>query len=195
MRVKLFVLTLFVWNLTTGAAIAGQRGGQQGPPPPLRITSKDITDGQPLAAKFTCAAGDDAVSPSLQFVQPPRDTLSLALIVHDMEPRPQKKVDDILHWMVWNIPATATGFPQGVPTTTQDLPDGSHQSNGSDGPSFGYRPPCPPQNVAVPHHYAFELFALDTKLNLPANASRADLMKAMDGHISAHATIVAPYNR
>jgi hypothetical protein len=47
----------------------------------------------------------------------------------------------------------------------------------------------------VAHHYAFELFALDQKLDLPANATRADVMKAMDGHIAGHASLVAPFNR
>jgi hypothetical protein len=47
----------------------------------------------------------------------------------------------------------------------------------------------------VAHHYAFELFALDTKLDLPATATRADVMKAMDGHVTGHASIVVPYNR
>ena len=56
-------------------------------------------------------------------------------------------------------------------------------------------PPCPPQDVPVAHHYAFELFALDQKLDLPATATRADVLRAMDGHITGHATIVAPFNR
>lgn len=173
----------------------GPGGG--GPPPPLRLMSGDVTDGTQLAAKFTCAAGADAMSPGLRWVQAPRETASFVLIVHDMEPRPRKGNDDILHWMVWNLPATANQLPQGIPSNIAELPDGSYQTNGNPGQGgiTGYRPPCPPPNVPVPHHYAFELFALDTKLNLPPPATRADVMKAMDGHISAHASIVAPYNR
>jgi Raf kinase inhibitor-like YbhB/YbcL family protein len=178
----------------------GGQGGQRAaapPPPPLRLTSADIADGKPIAAKFTCAAGPDAVSPALQWSQVPRGTASFTLIVHDMEPRPRKGVDDILHWMVWNMPATANQLPAGVSAASGDLPDGSHQTNGfaGQGGNFGYRPPCPPQDVPVAHHYAFELFALDQKLDLPAPATRADLLKAMDGHIAGHATIVAPFNR
>jgi len=174
----------------------GQRGAA-GPPPPMRLVSTDISDGKMLAAKYTCAAGADAVSPALQWMQPPRATASFALIVHDMEPRPRKGVDDILHWMVWNMPAGANSLPENVSPASADLPDGSHQTNGNTGQggNFGYRPPCPPQDVPVAHHYAFELFALDQKLDLPANATRADVMKAMDGHIAGHATLVAPFNR
>ena len=182
------------------AAQGGGQGGQRAagaPPPPMRLVSTDISDGKQIAGKFTCAAGPEAVSPALQWMQPPRGTESFALIVHDMEPRPRKGVDDILHWMVWNMPASANQLPEGVSPATADLPDGSHQTNGfaGQGGNFGYRPPCPPQDVPVAHHYAFEIFALDQKLDLPAAATRADLLKAMDGHIAGHATLVAPFNR
>ena len=182
------------------AAQGGGQGGQRAagaPPPPMRLVSADISDGKPIAGKFTCAAGPEAVSPALQWMQPPRGTESFALIVHDMEPRPRKGVDDILHWMVWNMPATANQLPEGVSPASADLPDGSHQTNGfaGQGGNFGYRPPCPPQDVPVAHHYAFEIFALDQKLDLPAAATRADLLKAMDGHIAGHAALVAPFNR
>jgi Raf kinase inhibitor-like YbhB/YbcL family protein len=183
-------------NPAPGAAMpAAQRTAAA--PPPLVLKSTDVADGKMLPAKFTCAAGNDAVSPALQWMQPPRGTATFALIVHDMEPRPRKGVDDILHWMVWNMPPTANSLPGGVSPASADLPDGSHQTNGNagQGGNFGYRPPCPPQDVPVAHHYAFELFALDEKLDLPANATRADLMKAMDGHIAGHASLVAPFNR
>ena len=176
---------------------AGARGRGGAPPPPFRIMSPDLVDGSLLPQQFTCAAGTEAVSPPLQWMNAPRGTVSFALIVHDMEPRPQKKLDDILHWMVWNIPATATKFPQGIPSNTADLPDGSHQANGNPGQGgiTGYLPPCPPQNVPLPHHYAFDMFALDTKVDLPETATRADLMKVMDGHILGHASLVVPFNR
>ena len=179
-----------------GAPPAGP-GGRGGAPPPFRIMSPDMVDGSLLPQQFTCAAGTEAVSPPLQWMDAPRGTRSFALIVHDMEPRPQKKLDDILHWMVWNIPATATKFPQGVPSNTADLPDGSHQTNGNPGQGgiIGYLPPCPPQNVPLLHHYAFDMFALDTKVDLPETATRADVMKGMDGHILGHDSLVVPFNR
>jgi len=207
-----------------GAPPAGQ-AGRGGPPPapPLRLMSPDLTDGVKLADKFGCAAGNDAVSPAIQWSQPGRDTVTLALIVHDMEGHPRKGTDDILHWMVWNIPSTATGLPEGISTANYELPDGSYQTNGfvaqvpaagaggrggaggqgapggqaapPQPPNFGYRAPCPPQNVPVAHHYAFEVFGVDMRLDLPPTATRADVMKAMDGHVTGHASIVVPYNR
>jgi Raf kinase inhibitor-like YbhB/YbcL family protein len=224
MRGRLVLLTSAAFLMSIGIAAAqggapavgGRGGAAQAPPPPLKMTSPDITDGSKLADKFACAAGNDAVSPALQWMQAPRDTMTFALIVHDMEGHPRKGTDDILHWMVWNLAATSTGLPQGISPASADLPDGSHQTNGfaapaapaggaagqggqggqpAQPPNLGYRPPCPPQNVAVAHHYSFELFALDTRLDLPATATRADVMKAMDGHVSGHASIVVPYNR
>jgi Raf kinase inhibitor-like YbhB/YbcL family protein len=193
-------LVAFAQNAPAGGPAAPAAGGQRpaaAAPPPMRLLSADISDGKPLAGKYTCSAGTDAVSPALQWMQAPRGTASFTLIVHDMEPRPRKGVDDILHWMVWNMPAGANSLPGGVSSASADLPDGSHQTNGNagQGGNFGYRPPCPPQDVPVAHHYAFELFALDEKLDLPANATRADVMKAMDGHIAGHASLVAPFNR
>jgi Raf kinase inhibitor-like YbhB/YbcL family protein len=184
-------------NAPMPAAAPGAPAAQRQAPPPLRLMSTDITDGKQLPGKFTCSAGNDAISPGLQWVQPPRGTMSFALIVHDMEPRPRKGNDDILHWMVWNMPAIANSLPAGVSPASGDLPDGSHQTNGNagQGGNFGYRPPCPPQDVPVAHHYAFELYALDQMMDLPDKATRADLMKAMDGHIAGHASLVAPFNR
>lgn len=203
-----------------GAPPAGQ-AGRGGPPPapPLRLMSPDLTDGSKLADKFGCAAGNDAISPAIQWSQPSRDSVTFVLVLHDMEGHPRKGVDDILHWMVWNIPSTATGLPEGISPANYELPDGSYQTNGfvaqppaaaggrggaggqggqaapAQPPNFGYRPPCPPQNVPVAHHYAFELFAVDMRLDLPPTATRADVMKAIDGHITGHASIVVAYNR
>jgi Raf kinase inhibitor-like YbhB/YbcL family protein len=181
-----------------GGQGAGGRGGGA-PAAPFRLMSPAFADGATLPAKYTCSAGQDAVSPPLRWMNAPnaRTMLTFALIVHDMEPRPAKGIDDILHWMVWNIPAVAAGFPEGVSPATSDVPDGSHQTNGNPGQDgiTGYRPPCPPQNVDLPHHYAFELFALDIRPDLPLTATRSDLLKAMDGHVVAHASIIAPFSR
>ena len=171
-------------------------GGGRGPqPPPFAVASNSMADGSFLAAKYTCTAGAEAVSPQLRWMNAPRDTISFVVITHDMEPRPRKGVDDILHWMVWNIPATATQLPEAVASNTQQLPDGSTQTNGNPGQggNSGYRPPCPPAGPS--HHYAFELYAVDQKLDLPPTATRADVMKAIDGHISAHAALIVPYHQ
>jgi Raf kinase inhibitor-like YbhB/YbcL family protein len=178
-----------------GQGAGGQGGGRGQQPPPFAMMSTAMADGSFLAVKYTCTAGPAAVSPDLHWMNSPRDTASFVLIVHDMEPRPRKGLDDILHWMVWNIASTATQIPEAIPSDTQLLPDGSMQTNGNPGQggNTGYRPPCPPAGPS--HHYAFELFALDQKVDVPGTATRADVLKAMDGHILAHAALVVPYHQ
>jgi Raf kinase inhibitor-like YbhB/YbcL family protein len=157
--------------------------------------SNAMTDGSFLAVRYTCTAGQAAVSPDLHWMNAPRDTTGFVLIVHDMEPRPRKGVDDILHWIVWNIAPTATQLPEAIPNNTQQLPEGSVQTNGNPGQggNVGYGPPCPPAGPS--HHYAFEVFAVDQRLDLPETATRADVLKAIDGHILAHAALIAPYHQ
>lgn len=176
-----------------GRGGAGARGGAARPPG-LHLTSTAFADSTPLNAKYTCSAGDAAVSPPLAWANPPMGTVSYTMILHDMDPRPRRGIEDILHWMVWNIPATTTMLPEHVANTSATLPDGSMQSNGNaQGPNFGFRPPCPP--AGPPHHYAFELFALDTKTELPATATRDEVTKAMDGHVLGHSVLIGLYNR
>jgi Raf kinase inhibitor-like YbhB/YbcL family protein len=89
-----------------------------------------------------------------------------------------KGVMDVTHWTFWNVPATSTSVAAGVKPDSS--PDGIVQGKNIRNVN-GYQPPCPPPG-ATPHHYIFEIYALDTKLDLPAGSPRADLLKAMDGH-------------
>ena len=90
--------------------------------------------------------------------------MSFALIFHDTDAAPGKGAMDVTHWILWNIPASATQLPAGVQPDAS--PDGIEQGKNIRGVN-GYQPPCPPVG-ARPHHYIFELYALDTKLDLPA---------------------------
>ena len=120
----------------------------------------------------------------------PEGTAAFVLILYDMESRPREgNFNGFLHWMVWNLPGNATGLPEGVSPASAELPDSSRQTNGrpSEG-NFGYR-----GSSAGPgdtHHYLFELFALDQKINLPPNPARVDAQKAMEGHIVGHAILI-----
>ena len=114
--------------------------------------------------------------------------------MHDLEVARNKTTDDQLHWLVWNIPGTATGLPEGVPQGA-DRPDGSHQVSAS-GPV--YRGPGAPAN-GPPHHYTFEIFALDTKLDVTAAVdafeTRANIMKAIQGHVLGRAVLMGLFRR
>ncbi len=162
---------------------------------PLKFTSPAFGDGELIPTKYTCAAGSAPVSPPLQWRNTPKGTISFALMAHDLESNPQKSVEDGLQWMIWNIPALATELPEGVPSATADLPDGSQQSNGgvtSDGRP-GYRGPCvPPPHIR--HHCVYELFALDQRLDLQRGTTRSNLQRAMDGHVVGHAVLIGFVN-
>ena len=169
----------------------GGRGGGRGPQaPPLLMTIPGFADGSTVPVKFTCSAQPAAVSPEVQWSQVPPGTQSFMLLLHDPEPRPAKGLTDITHWLIWNVPGTAKGLPEGVPAGT--LPVGSHQLKGNR-PAGMYNGPCAPPGPN--HHYTWELYALDTKLDLPEEATRADVMKAADGHILGAAIWIGLYHR
>lgn len=181
-----------------GGAAGGQGGGGgrgRGPAgPPFTISSSTLTNLQILPAKYGCAATPPNVSPPLSWSNAPAATQSFALLVQNMEPRPMRGVQPFPHWWIWNIPATATSLPEGVPNTGE-LPDGSRQTPSQvSGATITYRSPCPPAPQV--HHYAFDLYALDAKLDtLASGASRDDLNKAMDGHVVGHAVMVIPFHQ
>src|SRR5438128_11364918 len=171
-------------------------GGRGGPAtPPLIMTTTAWEDGGVIPDKYTMAAGASAVSPELKWSQVPAGTQSFALLMHDPEPVLNKGSKmDITHWLIWNIPGTSTGLAEGV--AQGELPDGSRQvslrANAYMGPGAGPGPY---------HHYTFELYALDTKLEVPqgtpqeAAASRTAVVNAMHGHVLGKAVLVARFHR
>jgi Raf kinase inhibitor-like YbhB/YbcL family protein len=183
---------LFWTALLAGAAsvFAQDNAKKAAPPPPLMMMIPDLKDGTELPVKFSCSNAPSGVSPHIQWTNTPPGTQSFAILLHDPEPRPQKSVIDITHWFIYNIPANVTELPEGVPNG--DLPNGAKQLKGVRG-FAGYFGPCAPP--ALYHHYTFELYALDSKIDLGADATRADAMKAIDGHILGSAIFVQLFKR
>ena len=190
MRTNWMKVLGFSLLLGTGAArLAAQQQTPQ-PPSKFKMTTSAYFDTDWIPVQYTCGVSD-ASSPGVEWSNPPSGTMSLALIFHDTDAAPGKGAMDVTHWILWNIPASAMELPPGVqPDTT---PDGIQQGKNIRGVN-GYQPPCPPPG-AMPHHYVFELYALDTKLDLPAGSSRADLLKAMDGHVLGKASIVGIFRQ
>jgi Raf kinase inhibitor-like YbhB/YbcL family protein len=149
------------------------------------VSSPSFTNGGEIAKKFTCDATD--VSPQLVWTEPPAGTKALALLVDD----PDAPVGNWTHWVLWNLPPTSRGLPEGVSKTAK-LPDGSEQGM-NDFHRTGYNGPCPP--AGKPHRYYFKLFALDGKLELEAGAGKRELEAAMKGHILGHAEWMGRYKR
>ena len=177
-----------------GQGRGGGGGGGRGGAPPLLMTTTAFEDGAVIPDKFT-QASQNAVSPELKWSQVPMGTQSFVLLMHDPEPVLNKSSKtDILHWLVWNIPATSTGLPEGYQQGEQS--DGTRQLSlrgaGYMGPGAGPGPY---------HHYTFELYALDTKLEVPqgtpqeAAATRTAIVNAMDGHVLGKAVLVGRFHR
>jgi Raf kinase inhibitor-like YbhB/YbcL family protein len=173
----------------------GRRGGGQGAAaaPPMTLTSSAFESGSRGPAKFACSADPANVSPPLEWSNVPEGTRSLALIMIDLNYRPQRGVQPFLHWMVWNIPPSAKSLPEGVPASSP-LDNGAIQylAKGRGG-VVGYRSPCPPAGAV--HHYVFQLFALDTKLDLPATASHDEVELAMAKHVLGQGILVGRFGR
>jgi len=167
----------------------GGKGKGGGIPAPLVLKVADYADGSAMPAKSGCANGNMAVSPKIDWSGAPAGTMSFALILHDTDV--DINGEDVLHWAIFNIPATAAGLPEKV-ANTPELPDGSRQLNNI-GRSPGFFGPCPPAPTV--HHYIIEAYALDTKLDVPATGTRADLMAAMKGHVRAKGTYVGTYKQ
>jgi len=190
------VATVTVIGANAAQDPAAGRGGQRaagGPPAPaMTLKTTAFADGGQIPAKYTQAG--EQVSPALTWTNTPPNTASFVLHMHDLEVARNRTTDDQVHWLVWNIPASATGLPEGVPQGA-DLKDGSHQISAS-GPV--YRGPGAPATGPM-HHYTFEIYALDTKLDVPAAAdafeTRTNVMKAMQGHILGKAVYMGLFHR
>src|ERR1700739_1584646 len=176
-----------------GSALAKPQAQQAAAPavPGLTLTSPDFEDGSIIPAKFT-QSSPSPVSPKLQWSNVPPNTASFVLITHDPDVAIDKKAGDVLHWMAFNIPGSARELPEGVPTDAKlahgTIPVKDPRRAG------GFLGPGAPA-VGPYHHYTFELFALDTKLDLGPDATRADVLAAMDGHILGKGVLVGRFHR
>jgi Raf kinase inhibitor-like YbhB/YbcL family protein len=158
----------------------------------LIMTITAFGDGSDIPPKYTQSG--DQTSPPISWINIPAGTITFLLHMHDVENSRNRTTDDQLHWLVWNIPGSATGLPEGVPKGAQ-LQNGAYQISAS---GAMYRGPGAP--AADPrHHYVFELFALDIKIgpktmNDPFQ-TRTNIMKAIQGHILGKAVYVGRFHR
>ena len=169
-----------------GAPAQGARGGGRGfNLPPLLMETDAFPDGGIVPAKYVSANNGASVLPGFKISNAPAGTVAYAVIFHDLDVALQGGTGDVLHWMAWNIPASANGWPEG------SLPPGSVQGNNIRGQANYMGPGAPPGPRY--HHYVFELYALNANLDLPATASRDDLLKALQGKTVAKAAYVGRF--
>ena len=160
---------------------------------------------------FAPRYGEDK-SPPMAWTAGPEGTRSYAMIADDPDAVEYEPgvTSPRVHWTIWNIPADVTELAEQVPTTTEVLSIGPNTRQGvNDYLSTGWSGPCPPPNVIsiysrddhpgggkttqYPHAYAFTVYALDTELELGADATKNDLLEAMDGHILDAGTMTGEY--
>jgi Raf kinase inhibitor-like YbhB/YbcL family protein len=152
----------------------------------LSLTSPDFEHEGSIPSRHTCDGQDTA--PALTWSGVPADATSLALIVDDPDaPDPAKPQRTYVHWVLYNIPTTATGLPAGARAAT--LPAGTGEGK-NDWNRLGYGGPCPPIGR---HRYFFKLYALNRQLAGLHEPTKAELLSAMEGHILAQAELMGTY--
>lgn len=154
----------------------------------LTLASPAFAPGMSMSARHTCDG--DEVSPPLQWTGAPAGTKGFALIVDDPDaPDPAAPQRTWVHWVLYDIPATTHALPEAV--AQAQLPPGTRQGV-NDWNRTGYGAPCPPKGR---HRYVFKLYALDRALPDLHQPDKAQLLKAMEGHVVAHAQLIGTYQR
>ena len=192
MKAPLMILLLAASSAAAQGSPAAQR------PAPMVLTTTAWSDGGQIPIKYTQAG--EQISPELRWTNVPAGTQSFVVNMLDPDVSVQRGTETQPHWIVWNIPATATGLPEGMKSGAE-LQDGTRQISAS-GPQ--YRGPGAGANGPL-HHYTFEVYALDTKIDVsPSTTSppiaaaletRAAVMKAMQGHVLGKAVYVGLFKR
>jgi len=182
---------------TTPPAPEPPEPAEETPAAPLEISSSAFEPGGEIPVQYSCDG--ENLSPRLEWSGVPEGTESLALLVDD----PDSEPPGFVHWVVYSIPPTSAGLPEGV-SAQATLPDGTLQGTNDfalfvgEGETFpggapinriGYDGPCPGNK----HRYVFTLYALDTVLHLQAEATMAERSRAMEGHVLNEADLIAVY--
>jgi Raf kinase inhibitor-like YbhB/YbcL family protein len=187
-RITLFVLLRSALPVLVTAMAWRALVAQDISPVAIAFSSSAFGDGDAIPDTYTCTGQD--ISPPLAWAELPEGTRSLALIVDDPDaPDPAAPKMTWVHWVLYNIPPSATSLPEGV--SSRDLPVGTGQG-ANDFKRTRYGGPCPPVGR---HRYFFKLYALDavfTDLGIP---TKAQLQQAMQGHVLGQAQFVGTYER
>lgn len=150
----------------------------------IKITSSAFEPGGMIPVQYTCDGQD--VSPPLSWGDMPEGTASIALICDD----PDAPMGTWVHWVLFDLQPDTRGLPENIPTEESLDMGGTHGTN--DFRRLGYGGPCPPGGT---HRYFFKIYALDKKMDIPAGSTKAQLLKAMEGHILAEGELMGRYRR
>jgi len=154
----------------------------------MTLTSPAFAAGEEIPARYTSDGKD--ISPPLSWVGAPAEARSLVLIVDDPDaPDPRAPKMTWVHWVLYNIPPDATGLPEGV--KPKNLPAGTDEGV-NDWKKTGYGGPAPPIGR---HRYCHKLFALDTTLEGLNQPTKAQVLKAMEGHVLVAVELMGTYQK
>ena len=167
------------WCLVDRDTVAAEQ-----PSMSFKLTSKALSDGEPIPALYTCDGRD--ISPPFVWADSPAGTASFTLISDD----PDAPSKTWVHWVVYNIPPSVSELPEGV-LPDDELSDGTRHGM-TDFGRVGYGGPCPPSGT---HRYFFKLYALDVKLSLAPGATKRQVERAMQGHVLAQSQLMGTYQR
>ena len=150
----------------------------------MQLQSEAFDQSEMIPDRYTCRGKD--MSPPLEWVDAPEGTQEFALVCDD----PDAPIGTWVHWVAYGIPSSVTGLPQDVPPESR-MSSGGWQGTNSWG-RIGYGGPCPPSGT---HRYFFRLYALDRRLELEPGISKAQLLKAIEGHILAQCELMGRYSK
>lgn len=150
--------------------------------PNMKLVSSAFNEGQAISRQYTCDGIN--ISPPLEWTGIPKSAKTLAIIADD----PDAPAGTWVHWVIYNLPADTMGVIENLPPT-EEIKGGGLQGK-NDFEKTGYGGPCPPSGT---HRYFFKIYALDIELPLKAGATKADVEKAMPGHVLAQAQLMGTY--
>jgi Raf kinase inhibitor-like YbhB/YbcL family protein len=183
--------TLSFWAglllIASAAQLGCTRAASQQTGASLELKSSSFA-GDTIPIRYSSCKDQENISPELSWNAPPEPTRSFALIVIDKD---SPFGFNFVHWVLYNIPSDSRELHESI-SKQEQLPDGSRQGRNDDNRA-GYIGPCPPGHS--PHRYVFDLYALDTKLNLPPMASKKQVVKAVKGHILASGQLVGRFQQ
>jgi Raf kinase inhibitor-like YbhB/YbcL family protein len=150
----------------------------------MKLASSAFTEGQAIPRQYTCSGIN--ISPPLEWSGIPKSAKTIAIIADD----PDAPAGTWVHWVIYNLPADTMGMIENLPPT-EEIKGGGLQGK-NDFEKIGYGGPCPPSGT---HRYFFKIYALDNELPLQAGAMKADVEKAMSGHVLAQAQLMGTFRK
>jgi Raf kinase inhibitor-like YbhB/YbcL family protein len=184
MKRRMFILPLVSSSLAFYVMVLYNLTAIGGEAMELKITSSAFHEGDMIPKKYTCDGPD--ISPPLAWGEVPADTKSLALIGDD----PDAPMGTWVHWVIYNLPPKIKKLPENI-LPQKTLENGAQQGT-NDFQKIGYGGPCPPRGT---HRYYFKHYALDTMLDSQPGLTKAQLLKAMEGHVLAQGQLMGRYQR